>query len=363
VGCEWQAPLTAGRGSDPRERRSACSLVLRQAGLVALVLGTAVLSGCVGSHYEQYPQTTLEPITEYGWKIQRLFELILWPAAFVFVVVEGALLYTIWRFRARPGREPHRQLHGNTTFEIAWSIAPAIVLAIIAVPTVTTIFEIGGEPAPDSLKVEVIGHQWWWEFRYPDLNVVTANEVHMPAGRGINFELKSADVVHAFWLPRLGGKRDVLPTHTYYLWLDAPSEPGMYLGQCAEYCGISHANMRVRGFVDSQADFDSWVRNQQTPAATPVSAEAARGAEVFQRSACIGCHNIAGTNARGQIGPDLTHIGSRTSIAAGLYENNRTEMARWIRDPPAMKPGSLMPKLGMSEDDIAAIVAYLESLK
>ena len=329
--------------------------------VAALGLGLVLLAGCSVPYL---PQNSLEPETEYGWKIQHLFELILWLAAFVFVVVEGALLYTIWRYRARPGQGRPRQIHGNTRLEIAWTIAPAVVLAVIAVPTIQTIFAIGGPPPTDSLQVEVIGHQWWWEFRYPQLNVVTANEVHMPAGKNVSFDLKSADVIHSFWFPRLGGKRDVVPTHTYHLWLDAPQQPAEYFGQCAEFCGASHANMRMRAFVDSQANFDAWVKNQLAPA-TPPAPQVANGSEIFQRSACIGCHTISGTNARGEVGPNLTHVGSRKSIAAGVLENTPQEMTRWIEDPEAIKPGAKMPafKGAMSDDDIAAVVAYLQSLK
>jgi cytochrome c oxidase subunit 2 len=333
--------------------------------LAAIAVGLTLLTGCVGSHYREFPQTTLEPVTEYGWQIQSLFELILWLAAFVFVTVEGWLVYTVWRFRARPGQARPKQVHGNTRVEIAWTIAPAVVLAFIAIPTVQTIFVIGGDAPHDSMKVEVVAHQWWWEFRYPELNVVTANELHLPVNRDVDFDLKSADVVHAFWFARLGGKRDVVPTHTNKIWYKTPAEPGPpegYLGQCAEFCGASHANMRMLAFVDSQADFDIWAKNQTAPAASPTPA-AARGAETFQRSACIGCHTIAGTPAAGKVGPDLTHIGSRTTIAAGLLKNAPNEMARWLRDPPEVKPGSLMPKLGMSENDIADLVVYLESLK
>jgi cytochrome c oxidase subunit 2 len=341
-------------------------LLLRQAGGTALVLGTALLSGCVGSHYRDYPQTTLEPITEYGWGIQRLFELILWMAAVVFVAVEGWLIYTVWRYRWRPGQPRPKQIHGNTRFEIAWTIAPAIVLAIIAVPTVQTIFHIGGPPPPASFTIQVIGHQWWWEFRYPELGIVTANEVHMPVGKTVNFEMTSADVIHAFWFPRLGGKRDVVPTHTSHIWLDTPREPSGpegYPGQCAEFCGASHANMRMRAFVDSEVDFEAWVSNQQKPAGPPLSAAAARGAQLFQQRGCAGCHTVAGTEARGEIGPNLTHIGSRVTIAAGVLDNKPDDMARWLSDPPAVKPGSLMPKLGLSDPDIEALIAYLDSLR
>jgi cytochrome c oxidase subunit II len=370
VKSDWRRWLTEAFTRGARTRSGPGPLVLRQLALAAIVLGIALLAGCRGdgSQYREFPQTTLEPTTDYGWKIQSLFELILWWSVPVFVLVEGGLLYLVWRFRARPGQPRPRQIHGSTKLEVAWTIAPALILVVIAVPTVQTIFDIGGPPPTDSLEVEVIGHQWWWEFRYPSLGIVTANEPHLPVGQNVGFDLRSDDVIHSFWFPRLGGKRDVVPNHVNRMWF-MPETPDVYLGQCAEFCGTSHANMRMRAIADSPADWGSWVAAQQAPAMT--TPEAARGVELFNTRGCIGCHNIVGVNAQtfqinaesGKIGPNLTHVGSRTTIAAGLFENNPTEMANWLRDPPAMKPGSLMPKLGLSEDDISALVAYLESLK
>lgn len=331
--------------------------------MLLALLGVAVLaSGCWGPHAREFPQTTLEPTTEYGWKIQRLFELILVPAAFVFVVVEGMLVYTLIRFRAKPGAPRPRQIHGNTTFEIAWTIAPAVVLAIIAVPTVQTIFAIAAPAPAGSLRVEVVGKQWWWEFRYPEYNFVTANELHIPVGRTVEFDISSTDVIHSFWFPRLGGKRDAVPTRHNHMFFMA-EQPDSYLGQCAEFCGESHANMRMRAFSDAPADFEAWVKRQQSPAAAPAPGPAATGAEIFQRSACVGCHAIQGTNAKGQTAPDLTHIGSRTTLASGIIDNTPEEMARWIRNPGAVKPGALMPAGLVSDQDLPAVVAYLQGLK
>jgi len=359
VKLDWRRRLGGAGRFFTTGRLSPGPQLLRQLGLAGVLAGLAFLAGCAGPYH---PQSALDPDTEYGWKLQHLFELILILAAIVFVAVEGVLLYTVWRFRARPGQARPQQVHGNTVFEIGWTIAPAVVLAAIAVPTVRTIFDVGGPPPADAMRIEVIGHQWWWEYRYPELNVVTANEVHLPVSKNVSFELKSADVIHSYWIPRLGGKRDVVPTHTNHIWLDAPQQPGEYLGQCAEFCGASHANMRTRAFVDSQENFEAWVRNEQAPAAQPAP-EVARGAQVFQSNACVGCHTIAGTNARGETGPNLTHVGGRTTLASAVLQNTPAEMARWIRDPQDVKPEALMPKLGLAEDDIQAIAAYLESLK
>jgi cytochrome c oxidase subunit 2 len=372
VKLDWRR-LWKASGWSTSGRLKAGPVVLRQFGVVALVLGVALLSGCLDA--SRYPQTAMEPLTEYGAKQQRLWEQILLPAFIVFVAVEGVLVYTIWRYRRRPGHPRPEQIHGNTRLEVMWTIAPALILAYIAVPTVTTIFEIGGEPPSDAMRVQVVGHQWWWEYQYLDFNppIVTANELRMPVGKNVSLQLESADVIHSYWLPRLGGKRDVVPNHTNHIWFDAPQQPGPpegYLGQCAEFCGASHANMRARGFVDSQADFDAWVRTQQSAAVAP-SPSVAQGADLFKTRGCVGCHQIVGVNATaaqtfassGLIGPNLTHVGSRTTIAAGTLPNDPQSMAAWLRDPPAVKPGSRMPKLGLNEPDIAALVAYLESLK
>jgi cytochrome c oxidase subunit 2 len=368
---EYRRWLIAVRETMRGSGRALGPLLTRQAALAGMVVGVALLSGCFS--YQDYPQTAIEPITEYGRKQQTLFEIIVWLAIFVFVVVEGVLLYTVWRYRARPGQPRPQQIHGNTKLEVAWTIAPAVVLAAIAVPTVTTIFDIGGPPPADAMRIQVIGHQWWWEFHYPDLNIVTANEVHMPVSRNVVFEMTSDDVIHSFWLPRIGGKRDVVPLHTNYIWFDAPRNPDVILGQCAEFCGTSHANMRAKGFVQSEADWNTWVQTQRTP--SPAAA-GSPGAQLFQSRGCIACHTISGLNApadassadlvnakTGRIGPNLSHIGSRTTIAGGILPNTPEEMARWLRDPPAVKPGSLMPKLGLSEEDISGLVQYLESLR
>ena len=367
---DWRRWLTSLPWLPTSGRLATGPVVLRQLAIVALVLGLVLLSGCFPA--TQYPQTALEPTTEYGLKQQRLWEQILTPAIVVFVVVEGILLLVIWRYRARPGRVPRRDMHGNTRLEVMWTIAPSLILAYIAVPTVVTIFEIGGPPPADAMKVEVIGHQWWWELRYLDFNppIVTANELRVPVGRAVSLEHKSADIIHSFWVPRFGGKRDNVPGQTNIVWFHAPDQPGPaegYPGQCAEFCGTSHANMRARGFADSQADFESWVRREQAPAAQT----AGPGAQLFTGRGCIGCHQIVGINAQtpqvywesGLIGPNLTHVGSRTTLAGGMFPNDREHMTAWLRDPPTMKPGSRMPNLGLNEADATALADFLLSLK
>ncbi len=248
--------------------------------------------------------------------------------------------------------------------EIAWTLAPAVILVFVAVPTVRTIFATAGEAPADALKVDVIGHQWWWEFRYPELGLVTANELHLPLGRSVQLSITSADVIHSFWAPTLGGKRDAIPGRVNRIAFRADSV-GDYSGQCAEFCGASHANMRLRVVVDSDSGFGRWATVQLAgPAAPAPGTLAERGKAVFARSACLGCHTIQGVSP-GIIGPNLTHVGSRTTLASGLFPNDSAHLASWIADAPSLKPGSLMTRMQppLTDADIAALVAYLASLR
>ncbi|MGH7531488.1 MAG: cytochrome c oxidase subunit II [Gemmatimonadales bacterium] len=311
-----------------------------------------------------FPQTTLAPRSDFGRAIDGLFTDIFAWAVVVFVIVEGLLVFAILRYRARPGAAAPRALHGHTALEIGWTLAPALILVIIAVPTMRTIFATAGQAPAAALRVQVIGHQWWWEYRYPTLGVTAVNELHLPVGTPVQLEMTSADVIHSFWAPRLGGKRDLTPGKTTRIAFRADSA-GEYLGQCAEFCGASHANMRLRVFVEPPAEFQAWVERQRaTPAEPPAGSAAARGRAVFARSACIACHTIAGLpQARGTIGPDLTHVGGRSTIAAGLFPNTPEYLRPWITNAPALKPGALMTPQALSDDDLRAIVAYLQSLR
>ncbi len=320
-------------------------------------------AGCAG----HFPQSSLSPHSDVGWMIQNLFSSIVGWAMGIFLVVETVLIVAIVRFRRREGVQDRvpEHVHGHTGLEVAWTIAPALVLLFIAVPTVRTIFRSGGAPPRAALQVQVIAHQWWWEFRYPDYHITTANEVHLPVGRTAYFTLESADVIHSFWLPAFGGKRDVVPNRTNHLWF-TPDAVGTFPGQCAEFCGISHANMRMRAVVQTEADFDAWARAQQAPAPPPTAALAAQGAQVYSHQVCIGCHTMEGVSA-GTIGPNLTHVGSRGTIGAGLIPNTPENMAEWIRNTEAIKPGTVMAQtmrnVKMSDSDLRALVAYLESRK
>jgi cytochrome c oxidase subunit II len=334
--------------------------VLRSRAWMRVAALAVLIASCAGP----FPQSTLHPRSDFGGAIDRLFFDIFWWAAFVFVVVEALLVIALVRFRHRKGRAAPKPTHGHTALEIAWTLAPAVILVFVAVPTVRTIFATAGEAPADALQVSVIGHQWWWEYRYPDFGIVTADEMHVPVGKAVRVAITSADVIHSFWAPGLGGKRDAIPGRVNYIAFRADSV-GDNPGQCAEFCGASHANMRLRVVVDADSAFRAWVSAQQAgPAPPPRGSLAERGKAVFSRSACIGCHTIQGVSP-GVIGPNLTHVGSRTTIAGGTFPNDSAALARWIADAPALKPGSLMTRMRppLTDGDIAALVAYLESLR
>jgi cytochrome c oxidase subunit 2 len=286
----------------------------------------------------------------------------------IFLTVGGLLLYSIIRFRARPSdeqREPP-QLYGSNPIEFAWTAIPLLIVFVLALTTVRTIYDVQAavEPA-DAVHVRVIGHQWWWEFRYPDLGIVTANELHVPLSDPAHptptwIELESADVAHSFWVPRLAGKTDLIPNKINTMWID-PHEPGTYLGQCAEFCGTEHAMMLIRVVVEPRANFDRWVETQRL-AATPQDT-VAHGRQVFQTNACASCHTVQGTSAHGTYGPDLTHMMSRQTVGSGVATNTVDHLKIWVRDPARMKPGVLMPAMNLSEKDLDDVVAWMVTLK
>jgi len=378
------------------------------------IIAVSLLAACSGD----YPQTTFRPVTEFGAVINDLFAGVFWWTMLVLAVVWTVLLYVVMRYRRRPGQTPPRQTHGNAVAEILWTLGPALIVAFIAVPTIRTVFYTYREPSPDALVVDAIGHQWWWEFRYPELGVVTANQFVLPVGREVHIRLSSADVLHNFWIPRIGGKRynypvpvqsNVPPTKVNALTFTI-NEPGEYSGQCAEFCGTSHAIMRKRLLAVSPAEFDAWVERmrepaqqaaappaaEQTaqagegeaaasaqPAAAPAMASAAtpapgsleaQGRDIFLRSTCVACHSIAGTPARGTLGPNLTGFGSRWAVGAGARPNTLENVIAWITNPQDLKPGALMPgtrtpapngfpATGLSDEEVRAVAAYLLSLK
>lgn len=338
------------------------ALMVAGAGLLVFILsGCTVIGGG--------PQSVNQPAGDNMQRIWDLFVPIFWASVVVFVIVQGVLIYAVIRFRRRPGQPAPHPTHGNTKLEIAWTIMPAIILAVIAVPTLTTIADFAKKPGPGSITVQVVGHQWWWEFDYPGQNIVVADQMHVPIGTKIEVELASADVIHSFWIPKLAGKQDVIPNQHNHLSFTA-TEIGTFSGQCAEFCGIQHAHMAFDVVVQSKADYDAWVAQMQKPAADVTSSDALakKGQQVFFSAGCVGCHTINGAEvngvkALGTVGPNLTHVGSRGIIAGGILTQTEQNLVKWVSDPPAEKPGTKMPNLNLTPEQAKAVAHYLETLK
>ena len=286
----------------------------------------------------------------------------------IFLVVFTLLLYSVVKFRKRKdddGREPP-QVYGSNQVELAWTIIPILIVVALFMATARVIAVVQKtSPPSNAIAVTVIGHQFWWEYRYPELGVVTANELHVPVSDPVHptptfIKLLSADTDHSFWVPRLGGKTDLIPNHPNTMWID-PQETGVYLGQCAQYCGTQHAKMLLRVYVQSRDEFDQWIKEQNQPAI--VGDAVSEGQRIFETTACINCHTVAGTVANGRFGPDLTHLMSRDTIAAGAARNTPENLRQWILNPAAIKPGSLMPAMQMSDPELDALTVYLETLR
>jgi cytochrome c oxidase subunit II len=331
----------------------------------ALALG-ALLGGLAGcGDASVFPQTSLDPKSDFAEAIDRLWNLTLYLGVAVGVVTFALLAYILYRFRYRPDAPEPEQVHGNTTLEIAWTLIPALLISIIAVPTVQTIFFTYREAPEDAITIDVRGWQWWWEFRYPVAEgdtVITANEVHVPVGRPVHLRMTANDVIHSFWIPQMGGKRDVIPNRITNL-VFTPFEAGVYLGQCAEFCGESHALMKMRLIAHEPEDFDRWLQNEARPAVEPADSAIVIGQQLVTGGICAGCHVVRGTTAQfGRTGPDLTHLARRSTIAAGILENNAQNLYDWVANAPAIKPGALMPNMGLSDQELRYIVAYLQTL-
>ena len=330
----------------------------RFAGLAAILALSLLAVACEGEN----PQTAFNPRSEYADEGLNLFIVTIILGVVIGGVVEIILIITAIRYRRRPGDRLPPQIHGNTIIEILWTTGPVIVVGYILFVTLPVIFTTQAPAPRNAMNIDVTGHQFWWEFGYPDAHVVTANELHLPVGQTVNLVLHSDDVIHSFWIPALGGKRDAFPGHTNYIWLTANSV-GEFPGQCYQLCGYSHGNMRERAIVQSPNDFQAWLTAQQQPAAQPAGGPAAEGAQLLQTRGCAACHTVDGTPAQGKVGPNLTHVASRGTIAGSVLENNAEDLRRWLKDPPAVKPGSVMPNLGLNDHELDVLVAYLQSLK
>jgi cytochrome c oxidase subunit II len=336
--------------------------------LMALASSAVGATGSPNNHTPVSTPSIFAPASAPAFAIRDLSWFVLGICAVIFVVVAGLLTYSLIRFRRRPGRDSGEppQVYGSNQIELAWTVVPVLIVVVLFLATARYIFGIEGlEPPPNALRVTVVGHQWWWEIRYPDLGIVTANELHVPvsdqAERTPTFlTLQSADVIHSFWVPQLAGKMDVIPNKTNRVWIE-PHTPGLYVGQCAEFCGLQHAGMLLRVVVHPTEEFAAWVAAQQAPAVNELAVRAGR--ELFQSVACITCHTVRGTPANGIFGPDLTHLMSRSTLGAGVAPNTPENLRDWVNNPASLKPGALMPAMQLSRADLDQLVAYLLTLR
>lgn len=375
---------------------------------VAFLALPLLLVGCA----EEYPQSTISPHTDFAEIIHSLYVSIFWWTMLIMAVVWVLLAYVLVKYRRKSEDEEPKQIRGHLGLEIGWTVGPALIVIAIAIPTIQAVFATQRPVSDDAMLVEVTGHQFWWEFHYPEQGITTANELWLPVDRPVNLRLESNDVIHSFWVPKLGGKRDLNPVPAVregqdpkYNWLYfTPLETGVYMGQCAEFCGQSHALMAKRVIVASEDEFENWVdRWFASEGAAPPEAPSEEelelqmagdveeeeelevqvpededplvtmGREAFLNSTCIACHAVEGTSAQGVIAPNLTLFGTRKTLAAGIMENNQENLVRWIKDPQGIKAqvampgteyeGGNWPATGLSDEEVEAIAAYLLSLK
>ena len=330
---------------------------------IALILNPALAVGARAS-----VTNIFKPLSTPAHAVYEISLLVLAICAGIFLVVGGLLAYTVIRFRQRPGddgREP-AQVYGSNQIELAWTVIPILIVSVLILVTARTIYDVQGALRPaNTLKVTVVGHQWWWEIRYPELGIVTANELHVPASasRGSHrtfLKLESADVAHSFWVPQLAGKTDLIPNRENEMWIE-PRQPGTYVGNCAEFCGLQHARMLLRVIVHPPEDFEKWAAAQRQPPTADPRVRAGRN--LFFATSCINCHSIGGSTATGTFGPDLTHLMSRETLGAGTVPNTAENLRAWVRDPQTLKVGALMPNMQLTDNELDPIVAYLLTLE
>jgi cytochrome c oxidase subunit 2 len=356
--------------------------------LAALVLLLAVALPSIAAAQTSSSPSPLLPASPNASLISGLYWLVFWMAVVVFVLVEGLLIYAALRFRRRDDSELPTQVHGNTRMEVAWTVGPALISAAIfgfslqvmlanqpptsdgvsavSVASVCFASDVSAEDAAaflaaSTLNVQITGKQWWWEMYYPDYDFYTATDMYVRVGDIVALEMTSGDVVHSWWVPQLAGKEDVYPGATTYLWFQA-TEPGVYEGHCAELCGASHAYMPMRVIALEDAEFDEWAAQQQAPAAEPQTALEQRGAELLREKGCIGCHAVRGQIESSRVGPNLTHVASRQQIA-GILPYSPENMRSWLHDPMELKPNARMPDLNLTDEELDALVAYLNAMK
>src|ERR1700722_9770244 len=344
------------------QTRHAQRLIRRSSAAAWLLLTSAMLTA------QGTTPSTLAPASTPAHQIFDLSVFIVAITGGIFLIVGGLLTVALYRFRARrtdPLGEP-AQIYGSTQIELAWTVIPVLIVIVLFLATARIIFAIQDAPKPKSaLDVTVVGHQFWWEFRYPSLGIVTANELHVPLSSErmpvpSYLKLLSIDVSHSFWVPELGGKTDLIPNHVNTMWID-PQKPGVYVGQCAQFCGTQHALMLLRVYVDTPEQFAAWAKNQQLPGVQ--DPHVAAGRHVFETQACMNCHTIAGTAATGRFGPDLTHLMSRSTLASGAAANNAKNLRQWIKAPDSFKSGAQMPAMQLNDQQLDQLTAYLSTLQ
>ena len=343
------------------ERRYGSALCAVRCALLLLVWRAHPAAALTGN------SSIFSPVSEPAGSEYHLAQFVLAITGGIFVGVFSLIVYAAIRYRQRPGDDGSEpvQIFGSNQIELSWTIIPVLLVVVLFLATARMIFAIQDAPKPTAaVDVTAIGHQFWWEFRYPGLHIRTANELHVPVSdpahpRPTYVKLTSADVIHEFWVPRLTGKTDLIPNRINELWMD-PHTPGLYVGQCSQFCGVEHAKMLLRVYVDTPEQFAAWVKQEQQPGAQ--QPQVAAGRQTFESQACMNCHAIAGTSAHGQFGPDLTHLASRQTIAAGAAPNTEENLERWIDQPDQFKPGSLMPAMHLSHEQIRDVTAYLRTL-
>jgi cytochrome c oxidase subunit II len=339
----------AAHSTDHHYRRRAAIVI----GASAMAL---LLTGCGGS------PSTLDADGPKGSHIATLWWVMFAISVIVCVIVFGMLMYAVFRRRPEAPSGQEDKTDGTTLVLVGGAIVPGVILLAVF-GFVLYVMQVTASPLrPAALTIEVIGHRWWFEIHYPDSHIVTANEMHVPVGQPVTLELTSADVIHSFWVPQIQQKTDMIPGRINTTWFEV-SKAGTYTGECAEFCGIEHAEMDFQVIAEPPARFRQWLAQQEKPAPQPRTALQLQGEQVFLGSACVYCHTIMGTNASGRIGPDLTHLAGRQMIGAGLLPNTIGNLAGWIADSQTIKPGNAMPPMALDSKDMQAILAYLESLK
>jgi len=356
-------PSSSERCQDKRWTVSfACARLLKAAVPLLLALALPALAT------EPSSTTIFGPVSTPAHDIYHLSLFVLSICLAIFLVVFALITYAAVKYRRRPTDDDCEppQIYGSNQVELAWTVIPILIVVVLFLASARVIHAVEDAEFPaDHIEVTAVGHQFWWEFRYPEYGFITANELHVPVSpeghaRPTHIVLLSADTDHSFWVPKLAGKTDLIPNRRNEMWID-PHDVGHYVGQCAQYCGVQHAKMLLNVFVDTPEDFQKWVAEQKAPAVS--SEQVAAGRRVFENNACMNCHTIAGTDSKGTFGPDLTHLMSRTTIASGAAPNDEKDLRLWVEEPDAIKPGCLMPAMQLNQQDVSALVAYLVTLR